>query len=53
MNKQRRKETKETIIALNGLKSQYEDTNEINDYDALKTELEDIKVTIDYLRMEE
>lgn len=53
MNKQRRKETKKTIIALNGLKSHYEDTNEINDYDALKTELEDIKVTIDYLRMEE
>ena len=53
MNKQRRKETKETIIALNGLKSQYEDTNEINDYDELISEIGDIKEKINDLKMEE
>lgn len=53
MNKQRRKETKKAIDSLNELKFQYENLNEIDDYDELKSKIEDIKVTIDDLRMDE
>lgn len=53
MNKQRRKETKNAITSLNELKFQYGKLNEIKNYDDLKSEIEDIKVIIDDLRMEE